>query len=195
MVAFGANLPFSGFLPAETLRAAAGALVREGLRPVRTSALYQTEAFPPGSGPPFVNGVVAFETGLTPPETLALLAAVEGRFGRERVRRWGARTLDLDLLAFGDAVLPDRATETRWRTSQAAAEGAGPPPELILPHPRIAERGFVLVPLGEAAPDWHHPVTGLTAADMIARLPAEALSQVVRLSASFGLSSAGAGPK
>jgi len=104
--------------------------------------------------PWFVNGVVAVETFLPPAELLALLHDVEAEFGRTRNIRNEARILDLDLLAYDDCVMN---------------EPDGP----ILPHPRLHERAFVLLPLADVDPDWRHPVTGAAIADLIAALPAD----------------------
>jgi 2-amino-4-hydroxy-6-hydroxymethyldihydropteridine diphosphokinase len=83
------------------------------------------------------------------------------------------RTLDLDLLALGDSVLPDAAVQDRWRNLPAADQARIAPDQLILPHPRMQDRAFVLIPLADVAPDWCHPLLGLTVAQMVSCLPAE----------------------
>ncbi len=123
------------------------------------------------------------ETDLPPREILNTLHAVEADFGRQRVQRWGSRVLDLDLLAVGDEVLPDRAGFEAWRGLSLERQRQEAPDELILPHPRLHERGFVLVPLADVAPDWRHPVLGRTVAEMLAALPPEALEDIVPLDA------------
>ena len=81
------------------------------------------------------------------------------------------RTLDIDLLAMGDSVLPDAETHDRWRSLPAEAQIRSTPDQLILPHPRLQDRAFVLVPLADVAPDWVHPRTGQSVRQMLAALP------------------------
>lgn len=101
-------------------------------------------------GPPqpdFLNGCALLTTTLTPQALLATLLEIEQQFGRVRQERWGPRSLDLDLLLFDDLILE---TDT-----------------LTLPHPRLSERAFVLVPLAEIAPDWVEPVSRKAIADLV----------------------------
>jgi len=104
--------------------------------------------------PPFLNGVAVFATTLAPAEILQHLLAIETALGRRRsadAKPWQPRPIDLDLIAAGNAVL---------RT-----------PSLVLPHPRMQERRFVLEPLVTLLPDWRHPILGRTASELLAALP------------------------
>lgn len=181
LIALGGNLPSRAGSPARTIRAALRHLEARGAVLAAVSAFYATPAYPPGSGPGFINAAAAVRMDATPEDVLATLHETEAAFGRRRDARWGPRTLDLDLLAMGARVLPDAATHARWRAMDAAEQRTRAPERLILPHPRLAERAFVLVPLAEIAPDWHHPVTGQTVREMLADLPAAARAEVTRL--------------
>jgi 2-amino-4-hydroxy-6-hydroxymethyldihydropteridine diphosphokinase len=139
LLGLGANLPSTAGSPATTLRAALRRLANIAIVPSVVSQFYVSPAWPDPRDPAFVNAVATLETALEPMQLLDCLHRVEAEFGRVRSVRNAPRTLDLDLLDYHGRV------------------EAGPPQ---LPHPRIAERGFVLVPLREVAPEWRHPVTG-----------------------------------
>ncbi len=166
LIAVGANLSGGYGVPQKTVSAAISEVEAQAGCIAEVSRFFRAPAYPPGSGPDFVNAAFALEWSGSAPDLLALLHGVEAQFGRVRDQRWEARVLDLDLLAVGDQVLPDAETHAAWRQMDLTQAGAQTPPTLILPHPRLQERGFVLVPLADIAPDWRHPVTGLSVLEM-----------------------------
>ncbi len=145
------------------------------------SRFFRTPAFPAGAGPDFVNAAFTVDWTGSADSLLDLLHGVEAEAGRTRTHRWEARVLDLDLLALGDQVHPDAPTQTAWRNMPLAEAATRAPEQLILPHPRLQERGFVLVPLADVAPDWRHPLTGDTVRAMLDRLPPAELQEIVAL--------------
>ena len=167
LIALGANLPFGENSPEVTISKALSDFNGFGLRITAKSNLYHTPCYPAGAGPDYVNAVASAEANLGAAEALERLHELELRYGRERSVRWGQRTLDLDLIAAGDTVLPDRIGYQRWQSLSAERQRKLAPETLVLPHPRLAERAFVLVPMAEIAPDWVHPITGKTTLQMV----------------------------
>jgi 2-amino-4-hydroxy-6-hydroxymethyldihydropteridine diphosphokinase len=154
LIGIGGNLATPRFgPPLDTLTAALVMLEAEGIGIVTRSAWYRSEPVPRSDQPWFINAVASLTTGLSARDLLAVLQMIEGQFGRVRGKRNAARVLDLDLLDYHDEV-----TETT---------------SLVLPHPRLHQRRFVLTPLAEIAPGWRHPLSGFTAEQLLSRLGAE----------------------
>jgi len=178
LIALGSNISSHAGPPALTIKAALSSLGDSLLQVEKCSALYATPCFPAGAGPDYINAAAVLSGPSDPHDILAILHGVEARFDRARVTRWGQRTLDLDLIAVGNRVLPDPETFDRWRDLPAERQMTDTPDRLIVPHPRLHERAFVLVPLAEIAPDWTHPVLGLTPLEMIEYLDPRDVAQI-----------------
>ena len=181
LIAFGGNVPSSNGPPEQTLRASVEVLKGCGVRIETLSPFYKTPCFPRNAGPDYVNAAAKVAFQGDPDALLRVLHAVENDFDRKREQRWGTRTLDLDLIAAGAQVRPDLTAFTRWCERPPAERATRTPERLILPHPRLQERAFVLVPLSDVAPDWVHPVLKRTVSQMRDALPKEELDAVVRL--------------
>jgi 2-amino-4-hydroxy-6-hydroxymethyldihydropteridine diphosphokinase len=126
--------------------------LNELIGPLLVSSVIETEPFDvPGPQPPYLNAVAIGETAMGPSEVIELLLRLERQRGRERFSPRAPRTLDLDLILYGNLVLDS--------------------PELVVPHPRFRERRFVLEPLAEIAPDWRDPVTGKAIDELLRHLP------------------------
>ena len=172
LVALGGNLPSSVGPPRATLGCALANLRSLTNTVMRKSKYFVTPCFPAGYGPDYVNAAVEFNFSGESHALLQILHDIEALFGRARESRWSGRALDLDLLAFGDAVAPDMDGYSKWRDKPLAQQMEQAPQELILPHPRMQDRAFVLGPLMDIAPDWRHPVSGRTVREMFVSLPA-----------------------
>lgn len=157
LLALGANISGVWGGPRETSIRACDELAQAGLRTVRASRIYATVPLGPGRQAPYVNGVLLLQARLAPAALLRLIKQIERRAGRRFGRHWGPRCLDIDILDYGGRRLgwPPRRRE-RGR--------------LVLPHPEMHRRAFVLVPLLEVAPHWRHPVLGIGARGLLARL-------------------------
>jgi 2-amino-4-hydroxy-6-hydroxymethyldihydropteridine diphosphokinase len=161
LIGVGANIPGPNErTPLETCKEAVACLdLLPGMRIHGVSRWFASAPVPPSGQPEYVNAVAALcvdpDQSIDPAWLLARLMEVEMAFGRRRGLPNAARTLDLDIIAIGGLLR------------------AGPDP--ILPHPRAHERAFVLAPLADVAPAWVHPLLGLTAAELLARLPPQSI--------------------
>lgn len=171
VLAFGGNQPSNKGDSRETVLWAMANLSDRIGRPIRKSRLYQTPAFPVGAGPDFVNAAVSFDADLSPAQILAMCHEIEAEAQRSREKRWGQRTLDVDFIGFGDGVAPDLSTYMVWKNLPLDQQMQQAPADLILPHPRLQDRSFVLVPMMDVAPDWQHPVLGMTTRQLLALRP------------------------
>jgi len=178
VIALGSNQSFNGLGPADLLRLVLQDLEQKGVEIVACSRFFRTPCFPAGAGPDYVNAAAVVQTDMSPAELLAVLHQVEAGLGRERHVRWAARTVDIDLLTFGQRVLPDVDAFMTWHDLPMERQQQEAPAQLILPHPRLHERAFVLVPMMDVSAGWTHPVLNQTVQDMCENLPATDLDEV-----------------
>lgn len=171
LIALGANATSIFGAPYFMVLEAISRLTSDSLTMDEVSRIYRSPAFPAGSGPDFVNAVARLTTALSAEDLLSHLHSIEAALGRERHARWEARVIDLDLIDYDGQILPDAQTFLSWHDLPLEAQKRAAPDGLVLPHPRIQDRAFVLGPLCDVAPDWLHPVLGKTAKTLFDALP------------------------
>ncbi len=154
-IGLGANVAGPAGPPKATLEAALARLEAAGIKIVRRSRFYRSPAWPDPRDPEFTNAVVEIETRLEPRALMRLLHKIEAELGRARTTPNAPRAIDLDLLDYEGTV-------------------EAPPEGPVLPHPRLHQRAFVLLPLAEIAPEWRHPVSRRRIAELVAALPPSA---------------------
>jgi 2-amino-4-hydroxy-6-hydroxymethyldihydropteridine diphosphokinase len=142
-IALGSNLGDSRFILETAIQTLAET---QGVNLLTKSNWYKTKPVGPPQ-PDYLNGCILLQVQMIPDLLLDVLLKIENKFGRVRDEKWGARTLDLDILLYGDEVITT--------------------PRLQIPHPRMGDRAFVLVPLAEIAPDWVEPLSGFTIKEMV----------------------------
>ena len=154
LIGVGANLSLNAQNePLYTCQKALKKIQSSGISVLRSSSWYSSEPVPESSEPWYINGVISVGTHLQPNELLESLLSIETFFGRPVRQRAGPRTLDLDLLSYGETV----CFQEGW-------------PKLSLPHPQLEKRNFVTVPLAEILPNWRHPVSGISAWELARNL-------------------------
>lgn len=161
LLALGANLPSRFGTPLQTLSGVLAVLPEFGVRVLRASRFFSNPAVPASNQPDYVNCVVEVATDSSPQALLDACLEIERQLGRVRGEKWGPRSVDIDIVDFeGQMMVTD---------------------ELTLPHPRLAERAFVLVPLLDLDPEWEHPILGRTAKDLAESLDPAARASVLPL--------------
>ena len=156
-IGIGANLPSDKFGPPRAACGAALEMLGSHSTISKRSSWYHTAPVPASEQPWYVNGVVELTTELAPQGLIETLLAIENRFGRKRTKKNAPRTIDLDLIAYDDVVLK---SNSKPGTPQ-------------IPHPRMAKRAFVLLPLNQLSPNWRHPDSGDHIHDLVAALPSD----------------------
>lgn len=129
---------------------------------LKASSMYKTAAWGETNQSDFINQVVLVSSELEPQEVLSKILAIETRLGRKRINKWGARTIDIDILFYADQCVNEE--------------------NLIIPHPYLHQRNFTLIPLAEIAPDLYHPVLGKTIMELCKQVPDELpVQQIVKM--------------
>lgn len=178
LVGIGSNLPTALGNPEATVNWAINALGTKPYHTVTPSRLFRSPAFPYGDNPDFVNAAAVVRSPMQPDCFLQFAHDLEAKCNRVRRRRWEPRTLDIDVIGCLDVIFPDRTTLDYWMDMSTEAQAVSVPDGLVLPHPRMHQRGFVLLPLLDVAANWVHPTLGKTVAAMVAELPPDALTGV-----------------
>jgi 2-amino-4-hydroxy-6-hydroxymethyldihydropteridine diphosphokinase len=182
LIALGSNVSGSFGAPAYALRTAVSELAASGIKIIGTSKIYVTQAHAYTRQPNFLNAAVTVATPLSADTLLQVLKRIEARAGREKQKsrrqpfffQWMPRPLDLDIVCYKGAV-------RNWKAGRPRARE-----RLVLPHPRAHERAFVLGPAADAAPRWHHPVFGLTAAQLLKRPAVRGTGKILGSEAFYG---------
>jgi 2-amino-4-hydroxy-6-hydroxymethyldihydropteridine diphosphokinase len=145
------------------------------------SRFFLTPAFPKGSGPDFVNAALVVRAQGSGNEILAKLNSIEQKLGRIRETRWGQRTIDIDLIAVGQEVIPNCEIFKNWQLLPFSQQMKIAPDQLILPHPRMQDRAFVLGPMMDICPDWFHPIIQQSVSQMYEALDTEDKAELMPL--------------
>ena len=172
LLGLGANYPGPWGSPADTIARALDEMARTGVRVEAVSAYYETAAVGRAGQPPYVNAAALIDTHLGPDALLRLLKGIERAAGRRGGSPWGPRSLDID-------ILDHKGLIKHWRKGRPRFARAGRRP-LVLPHPWIEKRPFVLRPLLDIAPDWRHPVLKRTARALLRQATGAHQGQVMR---------------
>jgi 2-amino-4-hydroxy-6-hydroxymethyldihydropteridine diphosphokinase len=143
------------------------------IKVLRQSFLYLTEPFGPIDQAEFTNSAISIQTSLSPLNLLTVLKRIEAIAGRRPSKKWGPRVLDLDVIDYNGFFLN--------RSQSRCVDFMHGRKNLVLPHPGIPFRPFVLRPIMDIAPFWHHPATGLTAAQMLRQLPINSPGKILKI--------------
>ena len=166
LISCGANISGPFGKPSETLTIVLDEFEQRNLKVVNKSALYSSLAFPDPQEPKYLNRCLELKVDVKAAEVLTLLKQIEIRMGRRAGSRWGSRSCDLDLLSFAGQVCPNKKVFDYWYRMTLEKQIIEKPTVILLPHPRLQDRAFVLKPLMEFAAEWTHPVLNLSVREM-----------------------------
>ena len=180
-IAYGANMPGPFGDPRDTLEIVFSELRKYNLEILRKSRLYTSLAFPDPEKPKYLNGCFELRANCEALTILGRLKSIEIKMGRRESARWDSRVCDLDLLAYSNEIHPSPEVFNYWYKMSLRTQMITKPGELLLPHPRLQDRAFVLKPLMEFASDWIHPIIKLSVKEMLEALPKKDQESVVLL--------------
>tara|TARA_A100001011_G_C14230709_1_gene808672 strand:+ start:471 stop:1097 length:627 start_codon:yes stop_codon:yes gene_type:complete len=167
LIALGSNLETEKLQKLEIIKKALIAFSNFNMKLIKVSSFWESRSYPDESQPNFINAVSEVYSELNPYEILNELKKIEKMFGRKTSKIWGNRVLDLDILSSGSIILPNLDIFNMWLKMPFSLQISNQSKVLILPHPRIQDRLFVLQPLSEVNPDWIHPVLKKNAQELI----------------------------
>ena len=168
-IALGSNLETQKLSRLEIINTALGHFSQFKIILIKVSSFWESRSYPDKSQPNFINAVSEVHSELNPYQILHELKTIETKMGRKNNTRWGNRVLDLDIIGSGSIILPNNFEFNKWLKMPLHKQIKIQPDELILPHPRIQDRLFVLKPLDEVDPNWTHPVLNKTSFELINR--------------------------
>jgi len=181
IVAIGSNQSLKSSNASDLLGAAISR-ISASVGPITSlSRFFKTPAFPKGSGPDFVNAALVVRAQGSGDEILAKVHSIEQKLGRIRDTRWAQRTIDIDLIAIGQNVVPNREIFKNWQLLPFSQQMKIAPDQLILPHPRMQDRAFVLGPMMDICPAWFHPIIHQSVSQMYDALDTEDKAELIPL--------------
>jgi len=181
IVAIGSNQRLNNSSSSDVLSTALSRIAVSVGSVTSLSRFFQTPVFPKGSGPDFVNAALVVRAEGSADEILEKLHAIEHELGRVRETRWGKRTIDIDLIAVEQKIIPNSETYRKWQRLPFSQQSKIAPDQLILPHPRMQDRAFVLGPMMEICPDWVHPVIQKSVSQMYDELDSRDKAELMPL--------------
>ena len=181
IVAIGSNQRLFNSSSSDVLSTALSRIAGSVGQITSLSRFFRTPAFPKGSGPDFVNAALVVRAQGSANEILEKLHAIEHELGRVRETRWGQRTIDIDLIAVDQNILPDSETFKKWQLLPFSQQTKIAPDQLVLPHPRMQDRAFVLAPMMDLCSDWVHPVIQKSVSQMYDVLNGQDKAEVMPL--------------
>ncbi len=170
IIGMGSNQDYRKISPVDILENAKIKMREQKIEIVVESKNFESPAFPKNRGPTFVNCVLLAKFFGSPQNLLLELQKIELELGRSRKERWAQRSCDLDILAIDNLILPSITEFNYWANLELEEQMKTAPSNLIIPHPRIQDRAFVLKPLKSISSDWSHPVFKKTADELLDNL-------------------------